>query len=81
MPELADILFEYTACGSPTCDDDLRRYLRLYPEHREGIVDFTAAWRSMLILDKALPPPTPEPAVERRILRRAKARCRALRRV
>jgi hypothetical protein len=80
MPELAEVLFEYTACANPTCNDDLRRYLRLYPEHREEIIDFTATWRAMLILDETLPAPRPEPVVERRILRRAKARYRALRR-
>jgi len=47
---------------------------------RKEIIEFTANWRALSILEKVLPPALPDPAVERHILRRAQARLRAMRR-
>jgi hypothetical protein len=78
--EIDDVLFDYVAHGNPKSNEHLKRYLRRYPQLREEIVDFTAYWRALSILEKVLPPVTPDPAVERQLLRRAQARLRALRR-
>ena len=75
-----DALFEYVSEFNPKSNDDLKRFLRRYPAYREEIIEFTATWRALSILDTILPPPPPDPAVERRIMRRAKAQFRALRR-
>jgi hypothetical protein len=75
-----DVLFKYVSQGNPKSNEDLKRFLHLYPECREEIVDFTATWRAMSILDRILPPPTPDPAVERELLRYAKTNLQALRR-
>ena len=80
MAELNDVLFEYVSHGNPKSNEDLKRFLRRFPEQREEIIDFTATWRAMSILETTLPPPPPDPLVERQMLRRAQARWRALRR-
>jgi hypothetical protein len=80
MAELDDVLFEYVAHGNPKSNEDLKRFLRRFPEHREEIIEFTATWRALSILDTALPAPEPDPIVERQILKRAQARWRAQRR-
>jgi hypothetical protein len=77
---LDDVLFKYVSQGNPKSNEDLKRFLRLYPECREEIIDFTATWRAMSILDRILPPPMPDPAVERELLRCAKTSLQALRR-
>jgi hypothetical protein len=79
MYEADDVLFDYIAHGNPKSNEDLKRYLRRYPQLREEIVDFTANWRALSILEKVLPPAPPDPAVERQLLRRAQARLRAMR--
>jgi len=80
MYDADDVLFDYIAHGNPKSNQDLKRYLRRYPQLREEIVEFTANWRALSILEKVLPPAQPDPAVERQLLRRAQARLRAMRR-
>ena len=80
MDELDNLLFEYVAHANPKSNEDLKRYLRRYPRYREEIIDFTANWRALSILDKVLPPPPVDPALERQMLRRAQADFRARRR-
>jgi hypothetical protein len=80
MYEADDVLFDYVEHGNPKSNQDLKRYLRRYPQLREEIVDFTAYWRALSILEKVLPSVPPDPAVERRLLRGVRARLRALRR-
>jgi hypothetical protein len=77
MDELDNLLFEYVAHANPKSNEDLKRYLRRYPRYREEIIDFTANWRALSILDKVLPPPPVDPALERQMLRRARADLRA----
>jgi hypothetical protein len=79
-PSSDDVLFKYVSQGNPKSNEDLKRFLHLYPECREEIIDFTATWRAMSILEKILPPPIPDPVVERELIRRAKARLRAMQR-
>jgi hypothetical protein len=80
MTSVDDALFEYVSQGNPKSNDDLKRFLRRYPLYREEIIDFTATWRALSILEKVLPPAPPDPRVERRMMQRAKARLRALQR-
>jgi hypothetical protein len=75
-----DVLFKYAAEYNPKSNDDLKRFLRLYPTYRELIIDFTATWRAMSILDRMLPTPKPDPIIEHKLLQRAKANLRTLRR-
>ena len=77
--ELDMMLFDYVARANPKSNEDLKRYLRLYPQYREEIIEFTANWRALSIIEKAAPPPL-DPAIEQRIVRRAKIRLRAMRR-
>lgn len=80
LAEADDVLFEYATRGNPKSNEDLKRYLRRYPQFREEIIEFTATWRALSIVEKVLPPAPSDPAVEARLLRRAQARLRALRR-
>lgn len=77
---LDELFFDYIAHANPKSNEHLKRYLRLYPQFREEIIDFTANWRALSILEKVLPPAPTDAAVERQMLRRAEARLRALRR-
>jgi len=78
MDELDDLLFDYATRANPKSNEDLKRYLRRYPQFREEIIEFTANWRALSILEKVLPPALPDPVVERQMLRRAQARLRAM---
>lgn len=78
--ELDMLLFDYVARANPKSNEDLKRYLRRYPQYREEIIEFTATWRSLSILEKVMPPPLSDPAADRRRPQRARARPRALRR-
>jgi hypothetical protein len=78
MYDLDIVLFDYVAHGSPKSNEHLKRYLRRYPEFREDIIEFTANWRALSIVEKMLPQPQPDPAADRDILRRAKAQLRGL---
>jgi hypothetical protein len=80
MYDADDVLFDYVAHGNPKSNEDLKRHLRRYPSFREEIVEFTATWRALSILEKVLPPAEPDPAVERQLLLRSQARLRAMRR-
>jgi uncharacterized protein YfaA (DUF2138 family) len=73
-----DVLFEYVSQANPKSNDDFRRFLQLYPEYREELIDFTATWRAMAILDTILPPAPIDPPVEREMLRSARAHARAM---
>jgi hypothetical protein len=75
-----DVLFEYVSQGNPKSNDDFGRFLRHYPQYREELIDFTATWRAMAILDTVLPPPAIDPAAERQMLDCAKAHVRAMHR-
>jgi hypothetical protein len=76
MNDLDVVLFDYIAQANPESDDDLKRYLKRYPQYREEIIEFTASWRALSILDAM--PPEHDPAADREILRRATAQARAL---
>ena len=78
MPSSDDVLFKYVSQANPKSNEDLTRFLRLYPEYREEIIEFTATWRALSILETILPPAPPDPVVERQIERCAKARRRAV---
>jgi hypothetical protein len=80
MQNADDVLFRYVSQYNPKSNDDLKRFLRLYPIYREVIIDFTATWRALSILDKILPPPETDPVIDRHLLRQAKAQLRAARR-
>jgi hypothetical protein len=80
MAELNDILFEFVAHGNPKSNEHLKRFLRRFPEQREEIIDFTATWRAVSILETTLPAPESDPLVEREMWKRAQARWRVLRR-
>jgi hypothetical protein len=55
MAVLDEVLFEYVAHGNPKSNEHLKRLLHRFPEHREEIIDFTATWRALSILETALP--------------------------
>jgi len=77
MPSADDVLFEYVWQSNPKSNDDLKRFLRLYPEHRDEIIEFTATWRALSILERVLPPAPLDPGQELQLLRYAKAQlCR-----
>ena len=78
MYDLDTVLFDYVAYWNPKSNEHLKRYLRRYPEFREDIIEFTANWRALSIVDKVLPPQQPDPAADRNILRLAKAQLRGL---
>ena len=78
MIDLDTVLFDYSAHANPKSNDDLKRYLKRHPEYREDIIEFTATWRALSILDTILPPLQHDPAVDREILRRATAQAGAL---
>ena len=78
MSDLDDVLFDYVSRANPKSNEDLNRFLRRYPEHREKIIDFTATWRAMAILDAVLPPAVLDPAEEQQMLCFARAHLRTL---
>jgi hypothetical protein len=80
MAELDDVLFEYVAHGNSKSNEHLKRFLCRFPELREEIIDFTATWRTLSILEKTLPAPKPDPLEQRPIWKRAQASWRVLRR-
>jgi hypothetical protein len=80
MPSADDVLFEYVWQSNPKSNDDLKRFLRLYPEHRDEIIEFTATWRALSILERVLPPAPLDPGKELQLLRYAKAQLRAVQR-
>jgi hypothetical protein len=77
--ELDMLLFDYVARANPKSNEDLRRYLRRYPQYREEIIGFTANWRALAIIERVAPPAPLDPATERHMLRRAQARLSAVR--
>lgn len=66
MNELEDLLRDYATHSDPKSNADLRHWLRLYPQFREEIIEFTADWRALSMLDHAL-------SLERKFIRRALA--------
>jgi hypothetical protein len=58
--ELDMLLFDYVARANPKSNEDLKRYLRLYPLYREEIIEFTANWRASIV-EKVTPPPLLDP--------------------
>jgi hypothetical protein len=59
MPSADDVLFEYVWQTNPKSNDDLERFLRLYPEHRDEIIEFTATWRALSISGEGAATGTP----------------------
>jgi hypothetical protein len=76
MLEVDDVLFDYIAHGNPKSNDDLKRYLRRHPQFRKEIVEFTANWRALSILETVMPSALPDPGLERKLLRLGRARLR-----
>jgi ribonuclease D len=80
MPSADDVLFEYVWQANPKSNDELKRFLRLYPEHRDEIIEFTATWRALSILERVLPPAPLDLVEELQLLRYAKAQLRFVQR-
>lgn len=80
MHQVDEVLFDYIARGNPKSNEDLKKYLRRYPHLRDEIIEFTANWRALAILDRVLPPVPPDPVIEARLMQRARARLRSMRR-
>jgi hypothetical protein len=78
--DLDDVFVAYVGQANPKSNEDLKHYLRRYPQYREEIIEFTANWRALAILETVLPPPETDPAAERRLMRHAKTHLRALQR-
>lgn len=76
--ELDAIFFDYIANANPKSNADLKRYLRRYPQVREEIIEFTANWRALSILEKVLPPEPSDPLTEKELMRRARMSYRAM---
>ena len=76
VTSLDDVLFNYVSRGNPKSNEALKQFLHLYPEYREEIIDFTATWRALSILDTFLPPAPLDPVVERQMMQRAQAHLR-----
>ena len=55
-----DVLFRYVSQSNPKSNEDLKLFLRLYPLYREEIIEFTATWRALSILEWVQPPPGPD---------------------
>jgi len=73
-----EVLVKYVAQGNPKSNDSFRSFLRRYPEHREELIDFTATWRAMAILDRIAPPTPIDPQVEQEMLLYARTHTRVL---
>jgi hypothetical protein len=56
---LDDALTEITALGAPPAGDQLREWMRRYPEFKKDIIDYVTAWVDMEARP-AVPAPTPE---------------------
>jgi hypothetical protein len=78
VTDLDDVLFKYVSRSNPKSNEDLKRFLRLYPLYREEIIEFTATWRALSILEWVKPPP--DPVDERQLMRHAKVHLRTLQR-
>lgn len=78
--DLDELFVAYVGSANPKSNEDLKRYLRRYPQFREEIIEFTANWRALAILEAVSPPPVPDPAADRRLMRRAATQLRALQR-
>jgi hypothetical protein len=76
IDDLDLVLFAYITRGNPKSNEHLKRYLKLHPEFREEIIEFTANWRAFSILDRVLPPPEGDPSGDRALLRRARTQVR-----
>jgi hypothetical protein len=56
---LDDMFFRYVSQSNPKSNEDLKQFLRLYPSYREEIIEFTATWRALSILEWIEPPARP----------------------
>jgi len=80
VTNLDNVLFKYVSQGIPKSNEDLKRFLRLYPLYREEIIEFTATWRALSILERVRRAPGP---VDERLVQHENAhlrtaqRCRA----
>jgi len=70
VTDLDNVLFKYVSQGNPKSNEDLKRFLRLYPLYREEIIEFTATWRALSILEWIQP--VPDPVDERLLEQHAK---------
>src|SRR5262245_56460206 len=75
---LDDVLFRYVSQSNPKSNEDLKLFLRLYPLYREEIIEFTATWRALSILEWVQPPPDPND--EQLLVHQAKRHLRILQR-
>src|SRR5215510_10771058 len=57
VTDLDNVLFRYVSQGNPKSNEDLKRFLRLYPLYRDEIIEFTATWRALSILEWVQPAP------------------------
>jgi len=78
VTDLDDVLFKYVSQSNPKSNEDLKRFLRLYPLYREEIIEFTATWRALSILEWVQPPP--DPVDERLLVQHAKVHLRTMQR-
>jgi hypothetical protein len=78
VTDLDDVLFKYVSQSNPKSNEDLKRFLRLYPLYREEIIEFTATWRALSILEWVKPPL--DPVDERQLMQQAKLHLRTLQR-
>ena len=78
VTELDNVLFKYVSHANPKSNVDLKRFLRLYPSYRQEIIEFTATWRALSILEWVQP--TADPIDERLLLQHVKMHVRTLQR-
>src|SRR5262249_38839407 len=78
VTNLDNVLFKYVSQGNPKSNDDLKRLLRLYPLYREEIIEFTATWRALSILEWVQP--APDSGDEQLLVEQAKAHLRTVQR-
>ena len=71
VTNLDNVLFKYVSQGNPKSNEDLKRFLRLYPLYREEIIEFTATWRALSILEWVQP--AADPVDERLLAKHANA--------
>ena len=75
MTDANDVLFNYVTHGNPSSTEHTTRYLRLYPQFRQEIVELAAVWRAISTIESligdtaAAPYPAPRPKMKIRAQR------------
>jgi hypothetical protein len=80
LDDADDVLVDYIAHANAKSNEDLKRYPRRHLRFHDEVVELTATWRALSILERVLLPDPPNRAVVRQLIRRAQARLRAVRR-